>query len=73
MNTIGKRIALLREEMGMTVEQLAEKMHCNEEQIKAWESDESLPHLLQFKPLAEALETTTDYLLGAKERKTSII
>jgi len=73
MTTLGERIKLLREELGMSKTELAEIMGCDLEDIEEWECNRKVPHILQIKPLSVALETTTDYLLGVKERKNSII
>jgi len=72
MSTIGQRIKNLREKRGMSTNQLAYMIGCNEEQIISWESDKDLPHILQIKPLSEVLDTTTDYLLRSKDGKNSI-
>lgn len=62
--TMGKRIAQLRKEKGMTQEQLAEKLGVSAQAVSKWENDVSCPDITLFPLLASTLGVTTDELLG---------
>lgn len=66
--TIGERIKLRRKELGLTVDQIAEKLNKNRATIYRYESDdiESLPITI-IKPLARALNVTPAWLMGWEE------
>lgn len=63
--TVGERIKTRRKELGMTVDELAEKLGKNRATVYRYERDdiENLPASV-LAPLAEALETTPDDLMG---------
>ena len=65
---IGDRIKKRREELGLTVDQLAEKIGKDRATVYRYESKkiEGLPINI-LKPLAEALKTTESYLMGWEE------
>lgn len=61
---IGKRIKELREQLGLTQEELAERVNISRSALANYESGLREPKgdiLIRF---AEALDTTTDHLLG---------
>lgn len=66
--TIGERIKSRRKELGLTVDQIAEKLNKNRATIYRYESDdiESLPITI-IKPLAKALNVTPAWLMGWEE------
>lgn len=66
MNTIGRRIAQLRKEQGMTQEELAQKLDVSSQAVSKWENDVSCPDISLLTQLADVLHTTTDYLLSGK-------
>lgn len=75
MDAIGKRIAKLRIDKGMTQAELAAKLYTSRAVVAKWENDEkrSIPneHLIS---MADMFEVTTDYLLGrTKARKPANI
>ncbi|GEM_PF-1125424 len=63
--TIGERIKLRRKELGLTVDQVAEKLNKNRATIYRYESNdiESLPITI-IEPLAKVLNTTPAWLMG---------
>ncbi len=65
MPTIGEKIKSLRQELGMSADDLAAKLGKNRATIYRYESDEigNMP-LSIITPLAEALQTTPAYLMG---------
>jgi len=67
--TIGKRIARLRKERGYTQVELAEKMSIIQTLISDYERDKLRLHAEMVIRLAQALEVTTDELLGLNGSK----
>ena len=67
MNTIGRRIAQLRKECGMTQEELALKLEVSSQAVSKWENDVSCPDISLLLKLADTLHTTTDYILSGKK------
>ena len=63
-NTIGKRIKECRLALGMTQEQMAEKLCCNKSLISQYENDKVDIKGSVIVELAELLGTTTGYLLS---------
>ena len=62
--TLGKRIQLCRKSLGLTQEQLAEKLGITAQAVSKWENDQSCPDITMLPKLAEIFGTTTDALLG---------
>mgnify|MGYP006067943453 FL=1 len=64
---IGKFIAKLRKEKGLTQKQLAEKLNVTDRAVSNWENGRRMPDLSLFKPLCETLEITiNELILGEK-------
>jgi transcriptional regulator with XRE-family HTH domain len=63
---VGQRIRDAREALGLTERDLAAAVlnETREAQIRAWEDGEFIPGVGMLIQLAEALEVSTDYLLG---------
>ncbi|WP_303838647.1 helix-turn-helix domain-containing protein [Ruminococcus flavefaciens] len=63
--TIGERIKKRRKELGLTVDELAERLEKNRATIYRYESNdiEKLPTTV-LEPLAKALDVTPAYLMG---------
>lgn len=72
---IGKRIAKLRNTLGLTQTELAEYMgKKNHTNVSRWENGVALPSVSDFIRLSEILKSTTDYLLkGIIEEKEVLI
>ncbi len=64
MMNIGYNIRRLRNENGMTQEQLASRMGVTSAAVSKWESGQSLPDITMVIPLARVFEVTTDELMG---------
>ncbi len=62
--TLGKRIMQHRKDMGLTQDQLAEKLGVTAQAVSKWENDLSCPDINMLPRLAEVFGTTTDALLG---------
>ena len=73
MNTIGRRIAQLRKEQGMTQEEMAQKLDVSSQAVSKWENDVSSPDISLLPKLADTLHTTTDYILSGKKDEVRCI
>ena len=62
--TLGKRIVANRKRLGMTQDQLAERLGVTAQAVSKWENDQSCPDINMLPRLAEIFGTTTDALLG---------
>lgn len=63
----GEKIAALRKEKGMTQKELAIKVYVTDKAVSKWERGLNFPDLSLLEALAEALGTTTAYLLGIED------
>ena len=61
---IGYNIRRLRNEKGLTQEQLALRMGVTSAAVSKWESGQSLPDITMVMPLSALFEVTTDELMG---------
>lgn len=67
-SAIGKRIALIRKQNGITQEQLAEKAELSNVYISHIENSRSIPSLETLMKICSALDITPDeVLLGTKQ------
>jgi transcriptional regulator with XRE-family HTH domain len=64
MNTLGDKISELLKESGMTQRELASKIGSTEMTVSRYVRNERQPKAEILSKIAEALNTTTDYLLG---------
>lgn len=62
--TLGRRIARLRLERGMTQERLARTLGVTAQAVSKWENDLSAPDIMSLPQLARELGVTVDELLG---------
>lgn len=65
--TIGKRIAHLRKEKGLTQEELAQHMGISPQAVSKWENDQTCPDISALPKLSRLFEVTVDELLEGKE------
>lgn len=65
---VGTRIRTLREARGYSPDELAEHCACTGSAIRALEAGRSIPGGRLLSRLADALLTSTDYLLGRATR-----
>ena len=63
----GKRLRELREESGMTQEELAQKVNVEKQHINRMENGKRACSIDSAISLSEVLHTSTDYLLIGKE------
>lgn len=62
--TLGKRIMQQRKKLGLTQDQLAERLGVTAQAVSKWENDQSCPDITTLPKLAEIFGVTTDELLG---------
>lgn len=67
--SVNERIKQLRTENGLTQAELAEKVSLTYIQIGRYEKGKSTPSADVLKKLANALNTTTDYLMNGKSEQ----
>lgn len=66
--TIGRRIAELRRNKGLTQDDIAEHLGVSSQAVSKWENDISYPDIALLAPLASLLDVSVDTLLaGEKE------
>lgn len=70
MDTLGKRIAALRREKGMTQEELAEELGVSAQAVSKWENGQSCPDISLIPRLAAIFGVTTDLLLTGEKETT---
>ena len=67
---LGERIVAAREKVGLTQQQLAEKLGTIQRVVSAWERRPMSLRPEQLASLADLLGVTTDYLLGRDSAKS---
>lgn len=65
---IGKNIKRLRINVGMTQEQLAERLHISGQAVSKWENETALPDIALLPELADCFGVTIDELMDYKLR-----
>ena len=63
MMTLGEKIKYLREEKGITQQQLAEILNINRVTLSGYEIGRRTPDIYTLKKIANRLDVTIDYLL----------
>ncbi len=66
--TMGKRIAAGRKRLGLTQDQMAERLGVTAQAVSKWENDQSCPDIAMIPRIAQLFSITTDELLGVQER-----
>jgi transcriptional regulator with XRE-family HTH domain len=61
--TFGEKLKSARKNVGLTQEQLAEKLMVSRQAITKWESDKGMPDIENLKQLSKLLNVSIDYLL----------
>ena len=70
METIGTRIARLREANGLSQSDLAKRMNISRTGVRSWECGENCPATDNLISLAKIFHVSTDYLLDINADKT---
>ena len=71
--SIGKRIARLRKEKGMSQENLAEKIGVSAQAVSKWENDQSCPDISLLPRLTKLLGVTADELLTGESDQVKLL
>lgn len=66
--TLGKRIMAHRKRLGLTQDQLAEKLGVTAQAVSKWENDQSCPDITMLPILADIFGVSTDELLGRQHQ-----
>jgi len=67
--TIGKNIAELRKNSGITQEQLAESLGVSAQSVSKWENGITMPDIMLLPAIAGCFDVTVDELYGGKKAK----
>lgn len=70
--TMGKRITAYRKGLGLTQDQLAERVGVSPQAVSKWENDLSCPDISTLPVLAEIFGVSTDELLGVPPKNTTV-
>lgn len=76
MNNVGKSIKKLRNEKGLTQDQLAETLHVTRQAVSNWENGKTQPDIETLSALAECFEIAVEELIYGKatsQRETKVI
>lgn len=65
--TLGGKLKSARKSVGLTQEQLAEKLLVSWQAITKWEADKGMPDIENLKQLSKLLDISIDYLLDSGE------
>ncbi len=65
--TMGKRIAAGRKRLGLTQDQMAERLGVTAQAVSKWENDQSCPDIAMIPRIAQLFSITTDELLGVRD------
>ncbi len=65
------RLRDLREEKGVTQQEVADYLHCRQQTYSRYEKGQAQPDFEILLRLAEYFETTTDYILGKGGNKNN--
>lgn len=71
--TLGKRIAGCRKRLGLTQDQLAEKLGVTAQAVSKWENDQSCPDITMLPRLSAIFEISSDELLGIREPEKAAV
>ena len=64
--TIGSRITAERKRMGLSQEELADKIGVSRQAVSKWETDMSAPDAFNLITLSEVLGTSVEYIVTGK-------
>ena len=73
MDTIGQRVKALREDRDMTRFDLAVTARIPEQNIRLWEQGRKISDPANVAALADALGTTTDYLITGRQPEQAAV
>ncbi len=64
---IGSKLKKLRNDLGLSQQQLAEKLSVSQDTVSLWENDKSLPATEYLPQLADIFDVSIDFLLDRKK------
>ena len=73
MNIVSNSIKKLREEKGMTQDELAEKLNVTRQAVSNWETGKTQPDIETLTRLAEIFDVSVERLIYGSERKERIV
>lgn len=71
--TIAKNIQSLRQQKGMTQQQMAQMLNYSDKSVSKWERGESLPDITVLKMIADLFEVSLDYLVEEEHGVRSFV
>jgi transcriptional regulator with XRE-family HTH domain len=71
--TIGEKIKEARKSVGLTQEQIAEKLMVSRQAITKWESDRGIPDIDNLKAISSLLNISIDYLVDNEQNMDSSV
>lgn len=71
--TMGQRIKAQRIRMGLTQQELADILYIKKSTISRYENDKDGMQAARLGEVAQALNTTTDYLLGFEDGRDPVL
>ena len=69
MDSFGNKLKKLRDEVGLTQLQLAEKTKVSRSAIAQYETNRQMPDLASLKDIADFFDVSIDYLLGRTKQR----
>lgn len=69
---LGKFISENRKALGMTQEELAQKLFVTNKAVSKWENGQSFPDIALFEPLAEALGVSVSELIAGEKDENDV-
>ena len=73
MNIVSSSIKKLREEKGMTQDELAEKLNVTRQAVSNWETGKTQPDIETLTRLAEIFDVSVERIIYGSERKEKIV
>lgn len=73
MNIVSNSIKKLREERGMTQDELAEKLNVTRQAVSNWETGKTQPDIETLTRLAEIFDVSVERIIYGSERKERIV
>ena len=73
MNIVSSSIKKLREEKGMTQDELAEKLNVTRQAVSNWETGKTQPDIETLTRLAEIFDVSVERIIYGSERKERIV
>lgn len=73
MNIVSNSIKKLREEKGMTQDELAEQLNVTRQAVSSWETGKTQPDIETLTRLAEIFDVSVERIIYGKESKEKIV